>query len=725
MPQPAATPARARRAAAPTRALAFGALGLLLSACSIFPAPPGPSPSPQAARPTAQPAATAEGTAAVPTLDLEALPGPTGAASQPTKTSGREPGSPTAAAPRVSGDQPVLLTGSFTYTNDIITEYYVEQAILLHDMYGFVKRDQRWELPVSSQVLGYLKLDADNKRGSFSLSLPARPLGQSVDLSRSGKPGVQIFALAYAPNLTGGPFASEDDRTRGWPSYLASTRNDTENQDEVIGGKLVVWAPDAQQQFSTGFGPDGKLFTDDDPLGPIPAGYSVIDLDQRPFGILRHAEEQLTLHEPKDAAIKDFSDLPYSEAFKRMFDQVRMEYAFKDIRGKAPDWDALYAKLGPRVADAETKKDPQAFFDAVFEFTSAFHDGHVGVGGGDFFIKEFRKRAGGGYGLAIRELDDGSVIATYITPDSPAADAGIKLGAQISAWGGKPIREALGAVDPLEGPFSTDFGRRYQQLRYLVRAPVGTSVSVTFRNPDAASKTATLKAASELQSYFASDLTRGRNPNALPVEYRLLDSGVGYVKINSNNDDLNLIIRLFERALKTFEAENVPGVIIDLRLNFGGSPLGLAAFLTDKPIPLGQGQYFSEETGKFEPDGTPDEVTPNEEQYRFKKLVLLVNQSCYSACEIEAYAFSQVPGVQIVGEYPTAGVYAEVARGQFKLPEGISLQVPTGRTVLPDGSLLLEGKGVAPNVRVPLTAENVLSEEDVVLQKAVELIAGR
>lgn len=709
MPQPVPTTPRATRSARRGRALALGVLGLLLSACSL-------TASPQVALPTARPTLE-QHSATPPTSNPDALPTPDGTA-QPT--------SPTAAAPRVTGDQPVLLTGSFTYTNDIITDYYVEQAVLLHDMYGFVRRDLRWELPVSSQVLGYLKLDPAKHSGSFSLSLPAQPSGQLVDLARTGKPGagLQIFALAYAPNLTGGPFAADDDRTRGWPSYLASTRNDTENQDEVIGGKLIVWAPDAQQQFSTGFGPDGKLFTADDPLGPIPAGYSVIDLDKHPFGILRSPEARLTLYEPNDVAIKDFSKLPYSAAFKRMFDQIRTEYAFKDIPAKAPDWDALYARLSPRVAEAERKRDAQAFFDAVNEFTNAFKDGHVGLGGGDFFIKEFRKRASGGYGLAIRELDNGSVITTYITPDSPAAGAGIKLGAQITAWDNQPIAKALDAVQPLEGPFSTDFGRRYQQLRYLVRAPLGTKVRVTFRNPDQASKTATLEAAPEVQSYFASDLTRNHDPNALPVEYRVLDSGVGYIKINSNNDDLNLIIRLFERALKLFQAQEVPGVIIDLRLNFGGSPLGLAAFLTDKPIPLGQSQYFSEETGKFEPEGAPDEVTPNETIYHFKKLALLVNQSCYSACEIEAYAFSQVPGMQVVGEYPTAGVYAEVARGQYRLPDGISLQVPTGRTVLPDGSILLEGKGVAPNVPVPLTAETVLSEEDVVLQKAVELITG-
>ena len=86
-------------------------------------------------------------------------------------------------------------------------------------------------------------------------------------------------------------------------------------------------------------------------------------------------------------------------------------------------------------------------------------------------------------------------------------------------------------------------------------------------------------------------------------------------------------------------------------------------------------------------------------------MFLLVDQACASACEIESYGFSQVPGMVVVGQYPTSGIEAEVSRGQFLLPEGMSLQMPTGRFVLPDGSIFLEGKGVQPTERVPIDEE--------------------
>ena len=619
----------------------------------------------------------------------------------------------------VSGDkQPFQITGSFTYTNDIITTYYVEQAVALVDMHGFIIRDPEWEIPLASQTLGFLSLDPESKKGEYTLQLPAKPTGILADVDHNTQQdnGVQIFAVSYWPNLTGSPYSVGDDRDFGWPTYLASVITDTENEDEVIGGSLVVWAPDDRQQFPSGFGQDKRLFTADDPVNSIPAGYSIINLDKEPFTVTREEEPQLALYEPQDVQIKDFSQNSYSQAFDRMFEIVKKEYAFNGITGKQPDWDALYEGLKPRVEEAEKKKDAAAFYLALRDFTWAFNDGHVNLDGGNAGSQVFLNETGGGYGFAIRELDDGKVIVIYVLENGPAAEAGIQVGAEVLEFNGKPVKQAIGEVKPLSLPHSTDFSLRYQQARYFLRAPEGTEAPVTFSNPAGNAATATLKASSERQSFNVTSIYSGFDQNALPVEFRIMASGTGYIKINTNYDDLNLIIRLFERALKTFQENQLPGIIIDLRQNAGGAPLGLAGFLYDKEIILGQLEYYSEKTGKFEPEGVPEKVLPNQEQYQFEKMVLLVGQACASACEIEAYGFSQVPGMIVVGETPSAGVEAEVARGQFLLPEGMSLQVPTGRFTLPDGSIFLEGKGVIPTLLVPIDEAMVLSQQDEVLK---------
>lgn len=634
-----------------------------------------------------------------------------------------EPGTGGIIVPVVPSSQPVTIQGQFNFTNDIILTYYVEHIVALVDMYGYIQRDKEWEMPVSSQTLGFLEINEEEKVGAFTLQLPARPTAIHADVNADGQEeiGLQVFAMAYFPNLTGGPYSEGDDRSLGWPSYLTSARTDSENDHEIIGGKLIIWSPDENQSFPSDFGEDGLLFTDDDPSMPVPQGYSVVDLDQKPFALIRDEVPELTLYEPDDAAIKDFSNLSFQEAFENMFEIVRKEYAFNDIEGKHPDWDSLYHELSPRVAEASANDDAEQFYLAMRDFVVAFKDGHVGLNGGEIESALIGNQIAGGYGFALRELDDGQVIVVFVLPNSPADRAGMELGAVVSHFNDQPIDDTIAAIEPVTAPHSTDFSLRYQQVRFLVRAPVGARARVTFANPDKDPQTIEMTAISERESLSVTSTFQGYDPNALPIEYFVIPADLGYVKINSNYDDLNLIIRLFQRALETFEANEVEAIIIDMRQNSGGAPLGLAGYLTDQEILLGQLEYYSDQTGQFEPKGLPDKIWPNEAQFRFDRMILMVDQACASACELEAYGFSQVPGMIVVGQYPTAGVEAEVARGQFLLPEGMSLQVPTGRFVLPDGSVFLEGQGVVPDQRIPITKDFVLQDGDAVLFYALQL----
>jgi C-terminal processing protease CtpA/Prc len=624
-----------------------------------------------------------------------------------------------------SAHEPYQITGSFSYTNDIINTYFVENAVALVDMYGFVTRNQNWVIPVSSQTLGYLSLDKSAKHGTYILQLPERPTGKIVDVAHDGRQGtgVQVFTVAFWPNYTGGPYEEGDDQALGWPGYLDSVKIDSTNNYEVIGGKLVVWAPDDKQLFPTGFGPDKKLFTQDDPVGPIPAGYTIVDLDTTPFTFTQTPQPSLTLYEPVDYALKDFSSLSYTAAFDHMFQFVKTEYAFNGIPGKQPDWAALAAEIRPRVQQAEQNNDPSAFYLALRDFTWAFKDGHTGLDGGSLEQQLFTSAVSGGYGFALLKLDDGSVMVVYLTSSGPAQQAGMKVGAVVTAFNGQPINDAIAAVKPWTLPMSTELDIRLEQTRYLLRTTPGTQASVTFANPGEASRTVSLTAIAETDSFERTSLYYGVDTNpVLPVDFQVLSSGVGYVRINSYDDDLNLIFRLFQRALDTFQADKVPGIIIDLRYNSGGNPIGLSGFLSNQTINMGQPQHYNDTTGQYVNDGVPSQATPMVEQYHFDKEALLVGPACYSACEQEAYGFSQVPGMIVVGQYPTSGTFADVAAGQIDMPAGISMQVPTTRFILPDGSLFLEGKGVAPTLHVPVDATTALSTQDVILQAAEDAI---
>ena len=426
----------------------------------------------------------------------------------------------------------------------------------------------------------------------------------------------------------------------------------------------------------------------------------------------------------------DFSALSYTEAFDNMFEIVRRDYAFNGVTGKQPDWDALNAAIRPRVQQAETDRDAQAYFLALRDFTLGFRDGHIHLGGGDIQVALFQAAVAGGYGFAVRELDDGRVIVSYVTAGGPADAAGILSGAQVTGFGDQPISSAIEAVSVWGAPPSTESLMRYQQSRYLLRAQLGTTATVTFANPGEESKTVTLTAIKENESFAVTSVFLTYNTHSLPVEFRLLPSGAGYIRVNSTSDNRDLIAGLFESALRDLETANARGLIIDLRVVVNLSPdaslppLGLAGFLAETEIALGQLQYFNEAAGQFENEGAPQIILPTPNHYRFGKTVLLVGPGCSSSCELEAYAFSQLPGMIVVGQFPSAGVLSDVTGGQFLLPEGFSLQIPTGRFVLPDGGIFLEGQGLPLTVRVPVDETTVLSTEDVVLNAAEAIVAG-
>ena len=621
------------------------------------------------------------------------------------------------AAALASTDQTVAVGGTFSYTNDVFVNYHSRHGVALIDLHGFVLRDQEWRVPLASVEFAQLKVDQDEQSASYQIDLPLRPAAQLNDIDHDGQGGIKLYTVAYWSD----PFGDRETMY-GWPTYLTSLRTDGERGDEVTGGKLVVWSPDAAQQFPSDFGRDNLLFTGDDPLLPLPAGYAVVDLDTRPFTVDRTATPNMPLYEGDALGTKDVSQLSYRNAFGQFFAQARLAYAFNGMPGKQPDWDGLFASIAPRVLQAEADNDARAFFLAMRDFVNGFHDGHTTIYGGDLADEIDDELYGGGYGFAIRELDDGRALVTYVMKDGPAEAAGMREGAELHSLNTTPVAEAAATIVPPTGAFSTERALRYDQLRYLLRAPIGTTAQFSFSNPGGKPQAVELTAVAEQHSLHATSIYRGADPTAAPIEYWVTDSNIGYVRINTNDDDLDLLDDLFRRAMESFEYNDVTGVMVDLRQNSGGTSLDLAGYLTDTPEPLGTLEYFNTASGIFAADGPRDQSSVTSNPYEVGNIALLVGPACFSACELEAYGFSKLTDAIVVGYEPTAGVVAEVSRGSFDLPEGINIQMPTGRYVLPDASLFLEGSGVAPTLRVPFDGKTALSDDDAVYDAAEQAL---
>jgi len=643
---------------------------------------------------------------------------------QATAVSPASPPTPLPRAPVQAGsanpDEPVAVIGTIPFTSPFFINTIAEPFVLLEDEAGFVLRDRDFPFALEGQVMGPVEV-VDEKTLHFELSLPAVPQGTFVDVDQDGQSdtGVQVFAVAYWSNTWDGPFLEKRDGT-GWSNAYTSTVTDPDRQDEIMGGLLVAWSPDADQSFPSDFGPDGELFTADDPVAPIAAGYNFVDLDQTPFRVFKQARLEIELKEGV-SAVHDFSGLGYTEAFQQMFDQASLEYPFTEE--KQIDWPALYQEFAPRVASASDDAD---FYRAVRDFTFAIPDGHVG---GLFDNLVFNQEQGGGFGLVLAQLSDNRVIVTRALPGLPGDNAGIEVGAEIVDWDGRPASQALADIVPYFGPFSSPQALRQQQLAFLARTEPGARVQVTYRNPGASSdQTADLTAARELDSLFQALTFLQSSAIDLPIEARLLpDSGLGYVVIRTFSGDYSLMARLWEHLMSALKDDSVPGLIIDLRSNGGGSEglaLDFAGFFFDEEIVLSTTEYFNRRTGQFEPQGLPARIKPAPTLFD-GPLAVLVSPDCVSACEGFAYALHQGGRSIVVGHTPSAGAFGEVGRGQYNLPGDFSLQFPTGRPLTSDGRVLIEGEGVVPDILVPVTEDSALGRSDAVLEAAVRALLAK
>lgn len=638
----------------------------------------------------------------------------------------------TTAAQVPSESGPTTITGTMTYTNPFFTAGVAQPVVILEDQGGFVTRDRNFVISVESQVLATITSDFYTSPVTYSLSLPAVPHGtlHDVDQDTVDDPGVMVFAIAYWTNTWGDPYLEVRDQFGGgWSSAYASTKvsDDRDTYLEVIGGKLVVYAVDGDQQFPSGFGDDGLLFTDDDPVTDLDAGWTVVDLDQTPFGLDRSATPTVELHEGEASALTDFSALSYTEAFDGMLEKLQNEYAFTEY--KDIDWAARAEQFRPGFEAAEEAEDPHAYALALRDFLWSIPDAHIGF---DLTLLEsdFEAETAGGLGLAIRETDDGKIIANYILEDGPADEAGMRWGAEIVSFDGTPIAEVVEENVPWSSPFSNPFSERLQQLRYATRFRLEVGqVDVAFINPGGAEQTAVLDVVEEFESFNSSSVFAGIVDTALPVEYEILPSGDGYIRINSFFDNDVLTIQLWERAITHFNEGGITSVVLDLRWNGGGNGWladQMAAYFFEEETLVGNTAFYDDSTGGFELDaGDATYMIPPREGLQFHgSAVVIVGPACFSACEFFAYAMTVDDRATIVGHYPSAGAGGSVE--SFLMPEDISVQFPLGRSVDQDGEIHIEGTGIVPGVRVPVTFETlqrIADGADVVLETAVQVVS--
>lgn len=286
------------------------------------------------------------------------------------------------------------------------------------------------------------------------------------------------------------------------------------------------------------------------------------------------------------------------------------------------------------------------------------------------------KFSGIGAQLAIK---DSQVIIQSVIDGSPAQQAGLQGGDMIMAVNDKATT-----------------GWSVEQSASVIRGEKGTSVRLTIKRGDTTSDYNIVRA----------DIV---NPS---VRYSILAGNIGYMQINRfAQDDTSSIS---QKAAEYFKAQNVKGVILDLRDNGGGY---VTAAQDVASLWLGSGKTIVSERGT---QSDTLQTTTNA-VLEGVPTVVLINGNTASASEIVSGALHDYKAATLVGTKTFGkGVVQQVFTGNG-LPDGAELKVTVAYWYTPNGKNINK-QGIQPDDKVDLTTDDQKTGNDPQKAKAIDLL---
>ena len=216
-----------------------------------------------------------------------------------------------------------------------------------------------------------------------------------------------------------------------------------------------------------------------------------------------------------------------------------------------------------------------------------------------------------------------------------------------------------------------------------------------------------------------------------------------FVAYQEGLDPLTPIYDEFKEAIQYFTDLDVPGIIVDLRANMGGSDslaAALSGFFYQAPAFYEYQNWYNNITGTFENILLDDEnaiigrnvalnISPQTPHYE-GPVIVIVNPLTISSGEGVAMAIQNLPQRQVLGFWGTNGSFG-MTGGEATMPGDYKLHFPYGQSLNSNRTVQLDSRngvgGVHPDIAVPKTLENMAAYsngEDVELDYAVQTLQG-
>lgn len=385
------------------------------------------------------------------------------------------------------------------------------------------------------------------------------------------------------------------------------------------------------------------------------------------------------------------------ESFEKVWQTINdKHYSQADLEKLAngKSWADVHVEYRAKIEKAETSAQARQL---MREMIGLFGRSHYAISGAESKSK-LRGREGGpaSPGFAV-EWVGGKALVTRVSPDTPAAKAGVRLGWELVSVAGSPV---AGLFAPKQRPIEqlrtlkNHVGGYYgEKLRY---AFVQKSLDLTLPEQNGSSGFG-----------FIQGLSVER-------EYRRLgkDQKACYCRLSMFLDAVRVLPE-FEKWMRA--STDCRGFVIDLRGNPGGIAIMANAlsgwFVKESGIKLGT-MYQRDLTLKFV-------IIPRLEATD-APLAILMDGGSASTSEIMAGGLQDLKRARIFGTQSAGAALPSLIE---LLPNGDLFQFAVANYVSEDGKEL-EGRGVKPDVLAPHTKAALDAQKDRALEAALDWIYG-
>ena len=282
-----------------------------------------------------------------------------------------------------------------------------------------------------------------------------------------------------------------------------------------------------------------------------------------------------------------------------------------------------------------------------------------------------------GIGVTVDITREEGLLVLSVTEGGPADKAGVVAGDMIIAVDGESIA-----------------GDAKEEATDRIVGESGTKVVLTLLGEDGSTRDVTCTRATL------------HNPSA---SGKMLEGNLGYVRLSnfySGSADS------FQREVDALVAQGAEGLIVDVRSDPGGYVTELQKIL-DYLLP--EGPVFT-----HKPRWWFQSVYQSDADCIDLPMVVLVNQSSYSAAELLAAQIRESTGAPIIGEVTSGKGYSQVT---FPLVNGGGVGLSTAAYCTGSGHSLI-GEGIIPDIELSLPEGAAIGgENDIPLQAAIELLS--